>query len=877
MQTNIKYIFLILFAPILSLGQGLELEVSGQLDCAGSTYCVDIILSSPDQSSYQVGASALYFNYNSEALSFKDYVPGAFSPDLPCFTSSVPAWEIQHYDAFSHPGVFNLALQNNLENTSCPSIVNGHNLVIGTLCFDILQEGGNPEIELDVLNTSFNQFGSTSILPFLGASINSQTGDLACNCPGAGTPCDDQDIYTSNDQYDIDCNCRGEYADRDQDGILDGIDPCFNQYYEAEEALINGPVVKDNRAQYFGNGFADFNWGNNEYVEFTVEIAAEDQYELGFRYTLEGTDNDFQIHIDGQIVEEALVFAQTTSSIDWQDQTISRTLSTGQHTVRLQNNSGRGPNLDRLSISLCTDCEQAGMPCDDGDPCTIEDIIDANCNCGGRVVDEDNDQVPDVCDPNVGDATTLPFETGLIQDVTDQWITIPLEQTYQSMVVIATPLLSDRNQFPVVTRIQNASGNSFELRLQNPSGSNFGSNAVYYVVAEEGIYTLENDGIKMEVRKDSTLLTANYQKWNEVEGRAYQQNYQEPVVLGQVMTYNDPKWSVFWASQNNNSRDIPSASSLSLGKNVAEDADRERQPEVLGSIIIEAGSYTIQNKQLEARLGEKTIRGINNTGYQYSLIHPSSRGAVLSMAGMEGGNGGWPVLFGNDPVNEADLTLVIDEDQIKDNERGHTEEQVAFLAFEDLICLQDSDGDTVCDEDDVCPGADDLADADGDGIPDGCDDCNVLLTGTPCDDGDPCTVLDRYTFDCGCQGIPMDNDGDGVCNWEDICEGFDDNIDVDGDGIPDACDPNVGDASTFPIETGMVSEVSEDWMTIPLAKSFNTAVVVATPWLTSRDHAPVVTRIKNVTNSSFDLKIQNPGGSIDNSVTVYFTVVEEGV
>lgn len=34
----------------------------------------------------------------------------------------------------------------------------------------------------------------------------------------------------------------------------------------------------------------------------------------------------------------------------------------------------------------------------------------------------------------------------------------------------------------------------------------------------------------------------------------------------------------------------------------------------------------------------------------------------------------------------------------------------------------DADGDTVCDEDDTCPGSDDKADTDGDGLADGCDD-----------------------------------------------------------------------------------------------------------------------------------------------------------
>ncbi|RMF83100.1 MAG: hypothetical protein D6744_05355, partial [Planctomycetota bacterium] len=55
----------------------------------------------------------------------------------------------------------------------------------------------------------------------------------------------------------------------------------------------------------------------------------------------------------------------------------------------------------------------------------------------------------------------------------------------------------------------------------------------------------------------------------------------------------------------------------------------------------------------------------------------------------------------------------------------------------------DSDGDGVCDPNDLCPGFDDNLDTDGDGVPDGCD----------------------------------------------ICPGGDDNIDTDGDGVPDFCDP----------------------------------------------------------------------------------------
>ena len=94
----------------------------------------------------------------------------------------------------------------------------------------------------------------------------------------------------------------------------------------------------------------------------------------------------------------------------------------------------------------------------------------------------------------------------------------------------------------------------------------------------------------------------------------------------------------------------------------------------------------------------------------------------------------------------------------------------------------DSDGDTVLDPNDVCPGQDDLLDSDGDTIVDCLDSCpldaeNDIDGDGVCGDVDPCP-LDN----------PDDSDFDTVCDSADICPGFDDNFDTDGDGVPDLCD-----------------------------------------------------------------------------------------
>ncbi|UCE17484.1 MAG: choice-of-anchor D domain-containing protein, partial [Gemmatimonadota bacterium] len=89
----------------------------------------------------------------------------------------------------------------------------------------------------------------------------------------------------------------------------------------------------------------------------------------------------------------------------------------------------------------------------------------------------------------------------------------------------------------------------------------------------------------------------------------------------------------------------------------------------------------------------------------------------------------------------------------------------------------DSDWDGVADCFDICPGFDDLQDADGDGIPDGCDNCPA----------DP----------------QNDMDGDGVCGDADNCSfTFNpDQNDSDQDGIGDACDsegePDIDVSQTY--------------------------------------------------------------------------------
>ncbi|MDH3247168.1 MAG: metallophosphoesterase, partial [Saprospiraceae bacterium] len=62
---------------------------------------------------------------------------------------------------------------------------------------------------------------------------------------------------------------------------------------------------------------------------------------------------------------------------------------------------------DFFTINKDNGCLLVNDPCDDGDPCTIDDQYDANCNCSGTLQDSDNDGVCDADDQCPGQDDNL--------------------------------------------------------------------------------------------------------------------------------------------------------------------------------------------------------------------------------------------------------------------------------------------------------------------------------------------------------------------------------------------------------------------------------------------------------------------------------------
>ncbi|BDD11738.1 hypothetical protein FUAX_41700 (plasmid) [Fulvitalea axinellae] len=280
-------------------------------------------------------------------------------------------------------------------------------------------------------------------------------------------------------------------------------------------------------------------------------------------------------------------------------------------------------------------------------------------------------------------APTVLAQGGIV-NISESWTTVNLDDTYSSMVVVATPVTEvNASLAPFVVRIRNASGSSFEIKLQSTGTGTVGTRPVHYLAVEEGDYTEAEHGVKMSAQKVTSTKTAY--KWN-YPGKGEQISlaaFSSPVVVGQVMTYNDSRWSVFYSDNGN--LGSPTSSVAYIGKHVGAGPDTDRQSETVGYIVMESGT-TADLGKASLKAGIATgVTGFtrNPNGKVYSHNYNEATGAVASISGMSGSDGAWANLVGTGGLNTTSLTLALDEDQVADTERKHSEEIVSYIVFAD--------------------------------------------------------------------------------------------------------------------------------------------------------------------------------------------------
>jgi hypothetical protein len=259
--------------------------------------------------------------------------------------------------------------------------------------------------------------------------------------------------------------------------------------------------------------------------------------------------------------------------------------------------------------------------------------------------------------------------------------TVALSNLYTNPVVVCSVNYVN-NTSPVVVRVDNVTAAGFDVWLQNPGDGVVPENdLVSCLIMEAGSW--EINGLRCEARRYVSTRTDHDQSWVG-EQQSYLQSYTKPVVVGQVMSANDADWSVFWAHGGSRSSP-PNAGRLYTGKHVAEDSRISRADELVGFIVIESGHGDFDGVAFDACVSPDTVGGVGDAP-PYAVTFTSAFAAppavlLTSAAGMDGRDGGWPVIYGDPPSADDRAYLAHDEDQIADTERNHTTEQVSLIAF----------------------------------------------------------------------------------------------------------------------------------------------------------------------------------------------------
>ena len=353
--------------------------------------------------------------------------------------------------------------------------------------------------------------------------------------------------------------------------------------------------------------------------------------------------------------------------------------------------NGNGiPDECDIAQGLASDCDGDLVPDECQPDCNGNGIADVCEILGGALTDANGNGVPDVCEVEPRLEAGFTTANHVVKTVT-------LQNTYTNPVVVCTGqyFFNGKRMIP---RVSNVTSSSFDLRLAdptNPSQTYSIQEVVGYWVMEQGVTELS--GVKMEAWKYTSTVTDGNGTWTG-EPRRYWRQYDEPVVLGQVMSSNDA-WSVFW-TQGLQTEDAPSPYNLRTGKHTGS-TGQNRVDETIGVIVFEGVTdASLAGVPFEAWVGPAAVKGLlHGTPPQtaYTLQTPMAAPqfvAIATGAGLKGNTGYWAQRHGQAGSGGSTYLLLSLDDDIA---RTHTTgEQVAYALLQNSMVwprVPDFDGD----------------------------------------------------------------------------------------------------------------------------------------------------------------------------------------
>jgi poly(3-hydroxybutyrate) depolymerase len=146
--------------------------------------------------------------------------------------------------------------------------------------------------------------------------------------------------------------CDAQDADQASDDVSTVSSPLTTVTYEAEAALLSGPVISTAHPGYTGTGFADYQNATGDFVEWTVNAPSAGSYTLAFRYANGGgTSRPLSIKVNGTVVNASLAFPPTGGWGKWSTVSMTATLTAGSNKVRATAIGSSGGDVDNLQVT----------------------------------------------------------------------------------------------------------------------------------------------------------------------------------------------------------------------------------------------------------------------------------------------------------------------------------------------------------------------------------------------------------------------------------------------------------------------------------------------------------------------------------------------
>jgi len=559
--------------------------------------------------------------------------------------------------------------------------------------------------------------------------------DAQDQCPSLddrllNTSCNDNNVCTTNDIYIVNgnntCECVGTFQDTDSDGICDAQDACPS----LPNSLI-GTNCDDGNACTINDVYGtDCNCnGTFQDTDMDSVCDAEDQCP-GEDDGLIGTPCD-----DGDIC------------------TINDKFNTACDCAGTYVDSDNDSVCDGEDICPNFDDRLIGTACDDDNICTDNDLWNSACNCVGTFNDADSDGVCDKLDLCAGDDALCPgYQVNDFTNCVNKSVSgVPNDLSGVSYNEDSGTLFGVRNGTPEIYEMDLDGNVIRKITLNNFEDTEgivyLGNNK--YAVAEERrrrivVVTIPNGNSNITIQYPGSLsriqLTGTGTGNIGLEGLAYDK-VNDILYAGKEINN-----MAIYTLENPLSKLGTSFSPLQLFN-----------LQNLSSNYPPSGGTGFSDLAGLSFTDRGTFLALSHEAEHIVEIHPYT-GAVVSNIDITGFNMSQPE--GVTYISPNEIIIVGEPNQFVFARRiGSVCDDGDDCTINDAYdancnCVgvfEDTDNDSVCDDEDICPGFNDKS------------------IGLSCDDGIACTINDVYTTNCICEGTFQDSDGDSVCDVNDAC------------------------------------------------------------------------------------------------------------